>query len=157
MSDRNGMLGARAPADRARLERLVGNGAAGFRTAGGGQLDAARHSPVLSPFVVHVKPVSVPQPDYGARHVAALVLICRAGGASSASAPSLVARALKLTPAEAEVAVGLAEGRSVRDMAEATGHTEDAIYWHLKRIYRKQSLSRQVDLVRLVLSLAELG
>ena len=30
-----------------------------------------------------------------------------------------------------------------------------AIYWHLKQIYRKHSISRQVDLVRLVLSLAE--
>ena len=34
-----------------------------------------RRSPVLPPFVIHVKPVDVPQPDYGARHVAALVLI----------------------------------------------------------------------------------
>ena len=49
----------------------------------------------------------------------------------------------------------LAEGKSVRDMAEATGHTEGAIYWHLKQIYRKQSISRQADLVRLVLSLAD--
>ena len=40
-------------------------------------------------------------------------------------------------------------------MAEATGRTEGAIYWHLKRTYRKQSLSGHVDLVRLVLSLAE--
>ena len=55
------------------------------------------------------------------------------------------------------MAVWLAEGKSVRDMAEATGHTEGAIYWHLKQIYQKQSISRQVDLVRLVLSLAELG
>ena len=46
------------------------------------------------------------------------------------------------------MAVWLAEGKSVRDMAEATGHTEGAIYWHLKQIYRKHSISRQVDLVR---------
>ena len=31
------------------------------------------------PFVVHVKPVDVPQPDYGAPHVAALVLIVEPG------------------------------------------------------------------------------
>ena len=67
------------------------------------------------------------------------------------------AEILGLTPAEGQVAVWLAEGKSVRDMAEATGHTEGAIYWHLKQIYRKHSISRQVDLVRLVLSLAELG
>ena len=33
----------------------------------------------------------------------------------------------------------------------------DSSDWHLTQIYQKQSISRQVDLVRLVLSLAELG
>ena len=69
----------------------------------------------------------------------------------------MVALTLELTPAETQVAVWLAEGKSVRDMAEATGHTERAIYWHLQQIYQKQSISRQTDLMRLVLSLAEFG
>ena len=112
-----------------------------------------RRSPVLPPFVVHVKPVGVPQPDYGARHVTALVLVVEAGRQHRVS-PDVVARTLELTPGEARVAVWLAEGKSVRDMAEATGRTEGAIYRNLKQIYRKQSISRQVDLVRLVLSLA---
>ena len=111
---------------------------------------------MLPPFVVHVKPVGVPQPDYGARHVAGLVLIVEPGRHQRVD-PGLMATILGLTPAEGQVAVWLAEGKSVRDMAEATGHTEGAIYWHLKQIYRKHSISRQVDLVRLVLSLAELG
>ena len=34
----------------------------------------------------------------------------------------LVATTLELTPAETQVAVWLAEGNSVRDMADATGH-----------------------------------
>ena len=55
------------------------------------------------------------------------------------------------------MAVSLAEGKSVREMAETTGHTTDAIYWLLKQIYQKRHISRQVDLVRLVLSIAELG
>ena len=71
--------------------------------------------------------------------------------------PDLVASALGLTRAESQVAVWLAEGRSVREMAEATGHTRDAVYWHLKQIYQKLPVSRQADLVRLVLSLADLG
>ena len=57
----------------------------------------------------------------------------------------LVATTLELTPAETQVAVWLAEGNSVRDMADATGHTKAAIYWHLQRIYQKHSLSRQTD------------
>ena len=115
-----------------------------------------RRSPALPPFAVHVKPLGVPQPDYGARHVAALVLIVEPGRRHRVD-PALVARTLELTPAETQVAVWLAEGKSVRDMAAATGHTEGTIYWHLKQIYQKQSISRQADLVQLVLSLAELG
>ena len=153
LSDRGGTLRARAPADQARLEQLVGDAlpASGATAVGGSML--LRRSPVLPPFVVHVKPVGVPQPDYGARHVAALVLVVEAGRQHRVS-PDVVASALELTPGEARVAVWLAEGKSVRDMAEATGRTEGAIYRHLKQIYRKQSISRQVDLVRLVLSLA---
>ncbi len=115
-----------------------------------------RRSSVVPPFVVHVKPAGGPQPDHGARHVAALVLIVEPGRQHRIN-PGLVATALELTPAETQVAVWLAEGMSVRDMADATGHTKAAIYWHLQQIYQKHSISRQADLVRLVLSLAELG
>ena len=69
----------------------------------------------------------------------------------------MVARTLGLTPAESQVAVWLADGQSVRDIAPTTGLTENAIYWHLKQIYQRLPISRQVDLVRLVLSIAEFG
>ena len=108
------------------------------------------------PFVVHVKPVGVPQPDYGARHVAALVLLVEAGRHPRLD-PDVVARTLGLTPAESQVAVWVADGTPVRDIARVTGLTDGAIYWHLKQIYRKLPISRQVDLVRLVLSIAEFG
>ena len=154
--DRNGMLRARAAADQGRLERLVGNAlpASGAVAVSGSMV--LRRSSVVPPFVVYVKPVGSPQPDHGARYVAALVLIVEPGRQHRIN-PDLVATTLELTPAETKVAVGLAEGKSVRDMAEATGHTRAAIYWHLQRIYQKHSISRQADLVRLVLSLAELG
>ena len=156
LSDRDGTLRARAPADQIRLERLLGNALpASDAPAVGGSL-LLRRSSVLPPFVVHVKPVAVPRPDYGAGHVAALVLIAEPGRRHRIN-PETVATTLELTPGETQVAVWLAEGRSVREMAETTGRTEGAIYRHLKHIYQKQSISRQADLVRLVLSLAELG
>ena len=154
--DRDGMLRARAPVDQVRLERLVGEAlpASGAVAVSGSM--SLRRSSVLPPFVVHVRPVGIPQPDYGARHVAALVLIVEPGRQHRIN-PDLVATTLGLTPAETQVAVGLAGGKSVGDMADATGHTKAAIYWHLQRIYAKHSISRQADLVRLVLSLAEFG
>ena len=156
LSDRGGALRARVSADRVRLEQLVGDAlpASGTVAVCGSML--LRRSPVLPPFVVYVKPVDVARPDYGARHVAALVLIVEPGRHHRVD-PDVVAGTLQLTPTESQVAVWLAEGKSVRDMAEATGRTEAAIHWHLHQIYQKQSISRQADLVRLVLSLAQLG
>ena len=156
LSDGGGMLRTRVSADRVRLDRLLAEAlpASGAAPVSGSMV--LRRSPVLPPFVVYVKPVGVSRPDYGARPVAALVLIVEPGRQRTVSA-DVVARTLELTRAESQVAVGLAQGKSVRDLAEAAGHTEGAIYWHLNQIYRKQSISRQVDLVRLVLSLGEPG
>ena len=153
LSDREGTLRARAPADQVRLERLLGDAlpASNALALGGSML--LRRSSVVPPFIVHVKPVAAPQPDYGARYVAALILIAEPGRRHRIH-PEVVAATLELTPGETQVAVWLAEGKSVREMARATGRTEGAVYRHLKQIYRKQSISRQADLVRLVLSLA---
>ena len=156
LSDADGVLQAREPDDQRRLARLVADALpTSNAVAVSGSMRLGRSSE-LPPLGVHVKPMGVPQPDYGARHVAALVLIVEPGSLPRID-PGLVAAILGLTPAESQVAVWLAEGKSVRDMATATGLTEGAIYWHLKQIYRKLPISRQVDLVRLVLSIAEVG
>ena len=127
VSDRNGALRARAPDDELRLQRLL---AAALPTSGavpvGGSM-LLGHAAKLSSFVAHVKPVGVPQPDYGARHVAALVLIVEPRRRRRVD-PALVETTLKLTQAESQVAVWLAEGRTAREMAEATGLTRGAIY-----------------------------
>ena len=154
LSDNNGLLSARDPDDQMRLEQLL---AAALPASGAVALSGSMLLGRLSklpPFVVHVKPVVDSQPDYGARPVAALVLIVEPGRHHRID-PGLVARTLRLTPAESQVAVRLAEGKNVREIARALGITEGAIYWHLKQIYHKLPISRQVDLVRLVLSIAE--
>ena len=156
VSDEEGVLQARAPDDQARLARLVAEALPTSRAvpvSGSMLLGRAAGVP---PLVMHVKPVGVPSPDYGARHVAALVLLVEPGHHPRLD-PDVVTRTLGLTPAESQVAVWLADGKNVRDIALATGLTEGAIYWHLKQIYKKLPISRQVDLVRLVLSIAEFG
>ena len=70
VSDRDGELRAQAPDDELRLQRLV---AAALPTSGAVAVSGSmrlRRSSALPSFVVHVKPVGVPQPDYGARYVA---------------------------------------------------------------------------------------
>ena len=106
--------------------------------------------------VVHVLPVGVQQPDFGAPRIAALVLLVEPGRLARLD-PGLVARALDLTLTESQIAVWLAAGQTVREMAAATGRQGSSIRWHLKQIYRKQGLAGQADLVRLVLSLAVLA
>ena len=150
--DREGVLRARVPADQRRLTRLVAEALPTSGTAAVSGSMVLRRSPGWPPVVLHVAPVSIPQPDYGARHVAALVLLVEPGCPPRRD-PGVVARVLGLTPAESQVAVRLAEGQSVREMAAARGVTDRAIYWHLQQIYQKQSISRQADLVRLVLSI----
>ena len=155
LSDRDGMLHALAPDDQLRLQRLVADALPTEGTVSVSGSMPMRHSSVMPPLVVHVKPVSVPQPHYGGRHVAALVLLVEPGHRGRIDS-ALVAETLRLTPGESQVAAWLAEGMSVDEMARHTGNTRSAIYWHLKQIYQKHHISRQADLVRLVLSVTEL-
>ena len=154
VSDRGGELRARSPADQARLARLVAAAlpAAGLAVSGSMTL---RRAVGLPRFVVHVTPVGVRQLDFGARRVAALVLIVEPGRQVRLD-PGLVATALGLTLTESQLAIWLAEGRNVGDIAVATGRSASSVRWHLKQIYHKQGLVGQADLVRLVLSLSEI-
>ena len=154
ISDRGGELRARSPADQARLARLVAAAlpAAGLAVSGSMTL---RRAVGLPRFVVHVTPVGVRQLDFGARRVAALVLIVEPGRQVRLD-PGLVATALGLTLTESQLAIWLAEGRNVGDIAVATGRSASSVRWHLKQIYHKQGLVGQADLVRLVLSLPEI-
>ena len=46
----------------------------------------------------------------------------------------------------------LAEGMNIRQIAAATGRGENTIRTHLKHMFAKLGVSRQADLMRLVLS-----
>ena len=103
---------------------------------------------------VHVSPVGTGRTGFGNRCVAVLVLVVEPGSQPVIDA-GRIAATLGLTRGESEVTAALAKGRSTREIAMATGRTEAAIHWHLKGIYRKLGISRQADLVRLVLSAAQ--
>ena len=153
LSDRGGELRARGPADHAHLEGLLAGALPSAGVGVSGSMLLRRPSGVL-PLVVHVKPVVGPQPDYGARRVAVLVLLVEPGRPSRID-PALVATTLGLTRAESQIAVALAQGQTVREIARSTGRQVSSIHWHLKHIYRKLGVARQAELVQLVRALTE--
>ena len=152
--DWGGLLRARLSADTDQLGQLM---AQALPAAGGPALSGSmliRRPSGLPQLAVHVIPVGARHWAYGARQVAVLVLIVEPGRRARID-PAVVAAVLGLTPAESRVAAALAEGASVRDIAQATGRQANSVRFLLKQIYRKQGLSGQAALVRLVLSLTE--
>ena len=152
--DEGGNLHARLPADETRLQRLLARALPALgRQGAGGTMTVGRRSS-LTRLAVHVSPVVCRQLDFGMRRVAALVLVVEPGSRLRVD-KDLACEALGLTRSQAEVATLLAEGRSVREIARMTGRQENTVYKLLKQAYRKQGVTRQVELARLVQSLAE--
>ena len=156
LSDQGGFLGAWLPADNAKLQRLLARALPPLGGQGvSGSITIGRISG-LPRLAVHINPVADSHSEFRNRRVAALVLIVDPAIQPGIN-PGPVAEILGLTPAEGQVAAMLSEGKTVRDIAMATSRQEGAVYWLLHQIYRKHGISRQVDLVRLVLSLPGLS
>ncbi len=151
--DRGGYLCAQAPADNDRLQGLLAralppSGARGIA----GSMVVMRSSGLSRP-VLHVTPVGRRDGDVPPWQVAALVLVVEPY-IQLPVGRALVEAALDLSPAESRVAVLLAGGRTVREVAVATGRSVNTIRWQIRQIFEKHGLSRLGQLVQLVRSLA---
>ncbi|MDE0057908.1 MAG: LuxR C-terminal-related transcriptional regulator [Defluviicoccus sp.] len=151
--DSDGFLFARASPDNDDLQALLGRALPPFGTQGSGGSTIVRRPGALRPLVLQVSPVSRPEADFPGWRVAALVLIVDPAHEAAVD-PAVAAAALDLTGMESRVAVLLAQGMSVRQIATATGRKESTIRSHVKHIFAKHGFSRQAELVRLVRSLA---
>ncbi len=155
LSDRHGALCAASREDDRALQellsralpRLGGHGASGSMTV--------RRPSLLPRLAVHVKPVTNAEADYRSRQVAALVLIVDPVDRARVD-PALVQAALGLTPAQAGIAVLLAQARTPREIAAATGRRYGTVRSHLKQIHARLGVARQLDVVQLVLALSTL-
>ena len=153
--DEGGFLRASSAEDDAGLQRLLtralpplgGQGASGSATV--------RRPTGLARLVLHASPVADGLTDVRRRRVAALVLVADPSRLARID-PGMPAAALGLTPAQSQIAVMLAEGRTVPEIARETGRRESTVRWHIKEIFTRHGISRQAELIRLVLSLADI-
>ena len=153
--DRGGVLSAWLPADDAELQRLLAAALPPFGSPGTSASMTLRRAFGLPRLVLHANPVVSRSAEFPSQRVAALVVVIDPANRPRID-PDLVAAGLGLTRSESQVAAMLSEGWSVRDIARMTGRQENSVYKLLKQAYRKHGINRQVDLIRLVLSLAEL-
>lgn len=81
---------------------------------------------------------------------AALVIIADAGS-TVAPHPAILVRLFGLTPAEAELAALMGQGLDLDDASAALGITKNTAKAHLRMVFSKTGVSRQSELVRLLL------
>ncbi len=153
LSAGNGELRAAMPAGHDRLERLLARALPRFGEQATSSSMLARRPSGLANLVLHVTPVRDREGAYRSRGVAALVLIVDPAARVGVK-PALVQRVLGLTPVESEIAVLLAEGRTARQIAAATGRGYGTVRTHVKHMLAKLGVSRQVEVVQLVLALS---
>lgn len=150
--DSGGFLRALAPRENDRLRQLLAEAVPPFGNEGSAGTMTIRRSRSRTRLVVHVTPAAGEAWEFRPVRVGALVLVVDPDSRPRID-PALVGAVMDLTPAESRLAVMLADGHSLSEIASRTDRTEGTVRWHLKQIFRKQGLSRQPELVRRVLSL----
>ena len=151
LSDPTGKLHAARSEDDSRLENLLAGALPRFGDRGvSGSMNVRRPSS-LPELALHVIPVTDREVDYRPRHAAALVLIVDPAARARTGA-DVVRSVPGLTPAEAEVALLLAQGRTLRQIARTTARGYHTVRTHLRHIFAKLGVSRQLDVAQTALA-----
>ena len=152
--ERDGFLRLGPPADRARFEEVLERVLQASRMRNGcGSLTVTK-PPAGSRLALTLR--SAPATSLNVSTIAAVVRVVE-----PTSWPHVddeqVCETLRLTPIQGRVAALLCSGASVREIAALTGRKEASIRWHVNNVLRHLGLSRQLELMRLVSSLADPG
>ena len=151
--DSGGFLRARMPAENQVLQRLLGRALRplGVRASGGSM--TIHRAIARTQLGVQINPVPRLESQAAVQGAAVLVLVVDPATPAPRIDPEVVGMALGLTPTESALAVMLAVGHSVSQIAAQTGRTEGTVRWHLKQIFQKLHITRQTDLVLRILAL----
>ena len=153
LTDEDGYLRAAVAEDDEALQRLLALALPPFGAQGQSGSMNLRRTTVAPRLVLHAHPVGGGRAD--ARRADRGAGTDARPGEPGRIDPALVAEVLGLTAAQSHVAVLLAQGHSIQDIAVATGRREGTIRWHTKQIFHDRGISGQNELIRLVLSLAD--
>ena len=156
LSDCGGFLRALIPEDEQALQKLLARAVPRLRGQGVAGSMMVQCKSGLARLVVRVNPIGGQYMDFRPQGVAALVVVIDPTSRLRID-PQRVVSIFGLTPVEAQVAVLLAEGKTVREITHALGRKESTVRWHMKHIFAKLKVSRQVELVQVVLALAGVG
>ena len=154
LTDRGGELRAALPEEDAVLQGLLARALPSGGGPGAGGSMTVRRGDSAWRLVLHVSPVREGGPEPREVEPGALVLVVEPAAGTGVDRER-VGELLGLTPRESHLAVALAEGRTVQDVARETGRSVNTVRWHLQHIYAKLGLSRQAELVRAVMVLDE--
>ena len=152
--DEDGRVRASLPEEDAAFQRLLARALPLYGGPGVGGSMVVRRSQTLSRLVLHVSPVHDAAGDAGQRRMGALVLAVDPADRTGLD-PARVGHALGLTPAESHIAVLLAQGETIDAVAAKTGRHRTTVKWHIRHIYAKHNLSRQIELAQLVASVTD--
>lgn len=107
-----------------------------------------------SPYLAFVSRL-LPEQTMGAfgNMACALVVFHDPVGSSTTFNPFIVGECFHLTPAEARVAVAIAQGSSAKEIAQETGAALPTVRSHLQRVMEKTGVTRQADLIRVLMAI----
>lgn len=151
--DRGGHLRAWSPSDDSSLQALLERALPRSGRHGVSGSMTVRRPSIFPRLALHISPLGDAQMDFRPSGVVALVLVVDPMSRARIDS-GLVSEALGLTPTQGQVAALLAEGNTIREIAAATGRKESTVRWHLHHVCSKLGISKQVEVVHLVLSLA---
>jgi len=144
-------IAATHPGERIRLRRLIRQAVEtdpGDTVAGAVAL-GLHHPDGVNPLPILIRPLDGPFRGQGEARAA---LFLSDPEQSLPLSPDVVSTAYGLSETEARVAVGIANSLSVKEIAGLHGVSHNTVRTQLKTIFQKLGISRQTELVKLLLS-----
>jgi DNA-binding NarL/FixJ family response regulator len=142
----NGLVRTSKPRETAELTHLIKISTEGGQTNVPHALSVSREDSDRALSVV-----VAPLPSSGLGQKVAVLLVS-APERQKLPSPETVSRLFDLTDAESRLAIALGEGHRIEDAADRMGITISSARTYLKRIFSKTDVTRQAELVRLLLA-----